>query len=292
MIALRATFDQTYDDISLRLEVACIAWDDEVASSVGQARSQDLATNLVPLLKDRQMMYEEFLKRCDAAAFSSAIASNSFANAQVQAGVVATDKPLAATRSADDNAATLWQNIFPHIQEKSGLTNEEWIAIYDIASGNPQPTPKEIERGRIAMSKLGSVLDDVVPTSKLRKCDFEHDYSQGFEMPLPELSNMRQAARILGARANLALADGDWDTYLDTARAASNLSIQISQSPRLFQHLFLQQLVAWRCQALNNWWRKDRSLQRKPQNFWRPWNHCAAQTRTDIPMASMMNTSC
>jgi len=244
MIALRATFDQTYDDISLRLEAACIAWDDEVVSGVGWARPQDLAASLVPLLKDRQTMCEEFLKRCDAAAFSYAIASNSLANAQLQAqaqaGVAATDKPLAATRDADDNAATLWQNIFPHIrQEKidSGLTNEDWNAIYDIARGNPQPTPKEIERGRIAMSKLGSVLDDVVSTSKLRKCDFEHDYSQGFEMPLPELSNMRQAARILGARANLALADGDWDTYLDTAGAASNLSIQISQSPALISAL-------------------------------------------------------
>ena len=244
MIALRATFDQTYDDISLRLEAACIAWDDEVASGVGQARPQDLVTNLVPLLKDRQTICEEFLKRCDAAAFSSATASNSLANAQLQvqaqAGVAATDKPLASTRDADDNAATLWQNIFPHIrQEKidSGLTNEDWNAISDIARGNPQPTPKEIERGRIAMSKLGSVLDDVVSTSKLRKCDFEHDYSQGFEMPLPELSNMRQAARILGARANLALADGDWDTYLDTAGAASNLSIQISQSPALVSAL-------------------------------------------------------
>ena len=61
---------------------------------------------------------------------------------------------------------------------------------------------------------------------------------------------------------------------------------------RLFQHLFLHQLVTWRCQALNNWWRKDRSLQRKQQNFCRPWSHCAAQTRTDIPMASIMNTSC
>lgn len=242
MIALRATFDQTYDDISLRLEAACIAWDDEVVSGVGWARPQDLAASLVPLLKDRQTMCEEFLKRCDAAAFSSAIASNSLANAQlqVQAGVAATDKPLAATRDADDNAATLWQNIFPHIrQEKidSGLTNEDWNAISDIARGNPQPTPKEIERGRIAMSKLGSVLDDVVSTSKLRKCDFEHDYSQGFEMPLPELSNMRQAARILGARANLALADGDWETYLDTAGATSNLSIQISQSPALVSAL-------------------------------------------------------
>lgn len=64
----RATFDQTYDDISRRLEAACIAWDDEVASGVGQARPQDLAASLVPLLNDRQTMCEEFLKRCDAAA--------------------------------------------------------------------------------------------------------------------------------------------------------------------------------------------------------------------------------
>ena len=56
-------------------------------------------------------------------------------------------------------------------------------------------------------------------------------------MVLPELAPMRQAARILGARANLALADGDWDTYLDSASASSNLSRQVAQSPVLISSL-------------------------------------------------------
>jgi len=177
--------------------------------------------------------------RATALLLSCAIAGIAVANPQSHTGAAASDKPPAATRGAGDNAATLWKDIFPHIKDKndSGLTQDDWDSITSIASGNPPPTQKQLERGRLAMAKLGPVLDDVVSTSKLRKCEFEHDYSQGFDMLLPELSPMRQAARILGARANLALADGDWDTYLDSAGASSNLSRQVAQSPVLISSL-------------------------------------------------------
>ena len=177
--------------------------------------------------------------RAAALLFTCAIAGITVANPQSPTGAAASDKPPAATRGAGDNAATLWQDIFPHIQDKNdlGLTQGDWDLISSIAGGNPPPTQKQLERGRVAMAKLGPVLDDVVSTSKLRKCDFEHDYSQGFGMPLPELAPMRKAARILGARANLALADGDWDTYLDSAGASSNLSRQVAQSPVLISSL-------------------------------------------------------
>ena len=179
------------------------------------------------------------LWRATALLFTCAIAGIAVANPQSHTGAAASDKPPAATRGAGDNAATLWQDIFPHIQDKNdlGLTQGDWDLISSIAGGNPPPTQKQLERGRVAMAKLGPVLDDVVSTSKLRKCDFEHDYSQGFEMKLPELAPMRQAAHILGARANLALADGDWDTYLDSAGASSNLSRQVAQSPVLISSL-------------------------------------------------------
>ena len=177
--------------------------------------------------------------RATALLLSCAIAGIAVANPQSHTGAAASDKPPAATRGAGDNAATLWKDIFPHLQDKndSGLTQDDWDLISSIARGNPPPTQKQLERGRVAMAKLGPVLDDVVSTSKLRKCDFEHDYSQGFEMKLPELAPMRQAAHILGARANLALADGDWDTYLDSAGASSNLSRQAAQSPVLISSL-------------------------------------------------------
>ena len=177
--------------------------------------------------------------RAAALLFTCAIAGIAVANPQSPTSAAASDKPPAATRGAGDNAATLWQDIFPHIQDKNdlGLTQGDWDLISSIAGVNPPPTQKQLERGRVAMAKLGPVLDDVVSTSKLRKCEFEHDYSQGFDMLLPELAPMRQAARILGARANLALADGDWDTYLDSAGASSNLSRQVAQSPVLISSL-------------------------------------------------------
>ena len=177
--------------------------------------------------------------RATALLFTCAIAGIAVANPQSHTGAAASDKPPAATRGAGDNAATLWRDIFPRIQTNndSGITQDDWDAIRNISEGSLLHTQKELDLGRVAMAKLGPVLDDVVSTSKLRTCDFEHDYSQGFEMKLPELAPMRQAAHILGARANLALADGDWDTYLDSAGASSNLSRQVAQSPVLISSL-------------------------------------------------------
>ena len=165
-------------------------------------------------------------------AFCLVLASIALANPQSQNNTV-------AIGNAGDNAATLWQDIFPHLQYKneSGLTQEDWDSITRIASGSPPPTQKQLEIGRLAMTKLGPVLDKVVSTSKLRKCDFKHDYSQGFEMEMPELGSMQLASRILGARANLALAEGDWDIYLESVGASSNLSRQVAQLPVMISSL-------------------------------------------------------
>ncbi|MCE9619580.1 MAG: hypothetical protein K8R92_06700 [Planctomycetes bacterium] len=144
------------------------------------------------------------------------------------------------TAGASNNAAASWNELFPNLRsgDKNPLhmTDDDWDAI-SMLSSSQQPTLKEIERGRQAMEKLQPVMDQLVSTSKLRKCDFEHDYSQGFEMLLPEMSPMRQAARVLRARSYLALTDGDWDTFADSMGAVSNLSRQVSQSPVLISSL-------------------------------------------------------
>jgi len=175
------------------------------------------------------------LWRTTALLFTCAIAGIAVANPQSHTGAAASDKPPAATRGAGANAATVWRDIFPRIQTNndSGITQDDWDAIRNISEGSLLHTQKELDLGRVAMAKLGPVLDDIVYTSNLRKCDIKHDYSEGFSLMMPELRSMRRAARILGARATLALVDGNWDTYLDSAGASSNLSRQTAQSPAL-----------------------------------------------------------
>ncbi len=62
--APRIEFDQRYLDISRRLEAACVASGDEIASGVGQSTPQGLAAILAPLLTERRALCEEFLKVC------------------------------------------------------------------------------------------------------------------------------------------------------------------------------------------------------------------------------------
>jgi hypothetical protein len=147
-------------------------------------------------------------------------------------------KPSGA--AASSNAASQWRELFPNLRFDDGnplhMTDDDWGAISDLSVSNA-PTMKEIERGRQAMEKLSPIMDQLVSTSKLRKCDFEHDFSQGFEMLLPELQPMRQAARVLRARGFLAMSDGDWNAFAESVGASSNLSRQLSQSPVLISSL-------------------------------------------------------
>jgi len=60
---LRDLFDEQYGKLSRRLESACDEWDDQIASGVAAARSQDRVGALTPLLDDRRKLHQEFLQR-------------------------------------------------------------------------------------------------------------------------------------------------------------------------------------------------------------------------------------
>ncbi len=64
IMELRDEFELRYREMSKQLEQVCVDWDDDVATGVGPATSQGLASDLPPYREAREKLCEDFAKRC------------------------------------------------------------------------------------------------------------------------------------------------------------------------------------------------------------------------------------
>ena len=103
----------------------------------------------------------------------------------------------------DNNAATWYAQAFAALDR---IDDEEW-AILDDYRGRPDAAPTDEVR-RI-LSKAQPIFDAVRRGASRGYSDYGLDYSQGFELLLPHLSESRQVARLLQADAQRRLAEGD-----------------------------------------------------------------------------------
>jgi len=110
-----------------------------------------------------------------------------------------------ATHAADGdvrNAAHWYDQVIEDVQS---LSDEQLIAIQAYAGEGGEPTPE-----------VRALLRSVEPTlSLLRRgasqqySDYGLDYSQGFDLRLPHLRDMRTAAKLMNAQVKLKMHDGD-----------------------------------------------------------------------------------
>ncbi|MBL9140360.1 MAG: hypothetical protein JNK53_00715 [Phycisphaerae bacterium] len=79
------------------------------------------------------------------------------------------------------------------------------------------------------MLKVGPAIELLTESSRARKVDWELDRSAGFDLALPHLSVMRNATRLLRARALLASTDVDKGAALETLGTLGRLSAHSGQ---------------------------------------------------------------
>ncbi len=117
--------------------------------------------------------------------------------------------------AADNRNAASWYNRvieefgWNHETQSAGeslLTNEQWELVAHYRD-NPGTVPSP--ELRQALNRAGTLMNSVRRGAREAQSDFGLDYSQGFELRLPHLGYLRQAARIMQVDALVRLHDGD-----------------------------------------------------------------------------------
>jgi len=111
---------------------------------------------------------------------------------------------VAATAAAGDNRnAATWYG--KAMEKATPLSEAEWRALGAYQADPSQPPSPEV---RQLLARMKPVFDLTRRGCRQEYADWNLDYSQGFEMLLPHLAEMRTIARLMQAEALVQLHDG------------------------------------------------------------------------------------
>ena len=154
------------------------------------------------------------------------------------AAVVILAASLASTAArAQDNAAPLWRAAFKaagYGTEAPLLAAEDQAFIADL-----NPPLGEEQRARLdgILQRTAEVRQQFEAAARVKRCDWELDTSKGFELLLPHLSQVREAARLLRAQAMVEIEDGNSADAIATILLLGNVGAQAGQDSILISSL-------------------------------------------------------
>ena len=162
--------------------------------------------------------------------FATALVAGFFAHAPLISVAHAAPLPQA---TAGGNAADAWRQVFPLLTPRSDanpsglLTQEEWATVQGL--GRNDLSAAELEQAKVFLSKLQPAMSLISDAAAQKRCDFELDRSRGFEMLLPHLGPMREAARLLRLQGVVQLNAGDLKGFADTQSQIARVAVQPGQ---------------------------------------------------------------
>jgi len=107
-----------------------------------------------------------------------------------------------------DNAALLYYQAFLLYEKPDETMSKILTDFHDGKIGANEVIEQHIEKNR-------RVIDFIVTAAKTRNCDWGYDYSQGVDMVMPNLAQLRRASYLIEAEARLLGEKGDCKTALD-----------------------------------------------------------------------------
>jgi hypothetical protein len=153
------------------------------------------------------------------------------------AQIMSTALPPAPT--PDDNAAPLYQRAFASLASDKQV--DEYSSMTD--GGSPEVTA--------ILERHAATLDLLRRATDKPGCRFDRDWSRpSFDMLLPEVQEMRRAARLLTLAARRAAADGDAEQALADVIRIHRLGMHAASEPLLVSGLVGQAIDAVALQTL------------------------------------------
>ncbi|MDG2385640.1 MAG: hypothetical protein P8N76_28480 [Pirellulaceae bacterium] len=159
-----------------------------------------------------------------------------FAGLQAEAGGMGLS--IAPARIPDrDNAAIVYEQSYDALEEASWSEThrdkwQDWIDLESKDFNVDDPDLKSF------LKKQGPTLILLRQAAEKAGCHFGRNYSQlSFDLMLPELTHLRQAARLLSLDARYRAAQGDMQTALEDVGAIYSLAEHVGSDPLLISTL-------------------------------------------------------
>jgi hypothetical protein len=145
---------------------------------------------------------------------------------------------MVATRAhAQDNAAPLWRGAFT----AAGYGTQAPVVGADDQAflADLHPPLGQEQRARLddILQRTTAIRQQFEAAARIKRCDWELDRSKGFELLLPHLGQMRQAAGLLRAQAMAELEDGNSADAVATILLLGNVGVQSGQDRILVSSL-------------------------------------------------------
>lgn len=106
-----------------------------------------------------------------------------------------------------DNAAVLYYKAFLILKEPSADIKN---MMSDLRDGKIKPN----DQIKQCLQENRYVIDFAETAAEARDCDWGHDFSKGFDMLMPELSQLRMTAFMLAAKAQILAEEGEYRAAL------------------------------------------------------------------------------
>jgi len=127
---------------------------------------------------------------------------------------------VATLAQPPDNAALLYYQAFLLYEKPDDATDKILDEFRHGEMAANEAIAKYIEQNR-------RVIDCVVRAADIAKCDWGYDYSQGAELAMPNLAQVRQLALLLRTDARWLAGQGDYQTALDRCVTLRKMALHI-----------------------------------------------------------------
>ncbi len=139
--------------------------------------------------------------------------------------------PPVCTAQENQNAATWYRRASDRM---NSLSQDDWNAInayLDNPHGNPSSRVREI------LARSNGILDLVRRGARQIYSDYQHDYSQGFELLLPHLMPLRRSAYLMRLDALVNLHDGNPSAASESISTLSRMGGHLGEDRILISSL-------------------------------------------------------
>ena len=142
--------------------------------------------------------------------------------AELESGLAPFDSEPAET----ENAAPIFEAAFALAKSIEPLS--------DWGPGEGSVVPEDVRDG---LPRFDKVFDLLYQAAERPRCRFDRDWSDGYAMMMPHLSEIRDVATLLRNRAVVRSADGDGEGAIEDVRVIFCLSRSLREEPILINQL-------------------------------------------------------